>query len=151
MTTQIETALAAYIAEQLASFTAIAVRAKTSREEIPGERQLVVAVCNDAARRAVREQLFRPQVSAVVRTPVIEGLDVEDHASLVAAVRWALQPRVDAEHDAGDVSAARAALDAAFVADTGLHCLSSRAEGPRDAHAEDEWATQCDALICLTE
>lgn len=157
MNGEIESAIKSYLAAYLTAlgedFASVSCHAGTSRDTLPGDRQTVVAAVRNNPRLPVRKLLYQSELTCVITTPVIEGMLEADHNALVNVVLWALQPRLDDDHDATAVAAAQAALDAAMVDATiqALHCPSTWAEGPQSAHTEKDWQTLISVKLLVTE
>jgi uncharacterized membrane protein len=153
MNAELEIALESYLTTALqSSFPGVLFRAATKRADLPPDKQLVIAVAREVQRMPVQGQLHKGMVAMMITTPVIDGLTVAMHAAVVKAVQWWMQPRVDATHESSDVAAAQAALDAAVVAALdGRHCRSTRVEGPREQHTQEEWVTSLETLLLITE
>jgi hypothetical protein len=152
MNAEMETALEGYLTTALqGAFAGVLFRAATKRADLPPDKQLAIAVVKEVQRLPVAGELFKGMVSLTVTTPVIAGMTVAMHSNLVKAVRWWAEPRVDATHNQAAVNAAKAALDAAVVAGLdGRHCRSTRVEGPREQHTNEEWVTVMDAMLLIT-
>lgn len=148
---EFEEALETYLTAQLAALSNVTVLAGTKRATLPKERRTVLIACRDAGRIATQEPLYNPAVTLLMSTPVIKGMTVPMHSEMVKAVRWAVKPEVDDDHDQDAVDAAWAALDAAVFAKTKMHCRSGWLEGPKEGHDEQEWKTLSEMTWCVTK
>lgn len=150
MNAEVEQALETYLTAQLAAITPLAVHAGTKRADLPQDRRTLVIAVRDCQRIPTQAPLYNAIGTLAMSTPVIKTMAVAMHMEMVKAARWAVKPVVDDDHDQAAVDAAKAALDAAVLAATGMHCRSTWLEGPKEAHTAQDWQTLSDVSLLLT-
>ena len=154
MNADIEAAIVAYLrvqlAPMLASFTPAAViHGRNERAEKAIDRIFSIVACERLPNDV--QNLWTAHLAVFVDTPFIRITDDggapvnlsfthEQHSLIVRAMQWAMEPAVDAQHDAAAVTAAQLAQRAAF-APQGWVLAGVVSTESHESHTKTDWLT----------